>query len=75
MSRNYLKFAFGYFDRDNSGDISLEEIKKRFLQTSKNNTEEVEKQLKEMFGEIDINGDGTISFEEFCKMMKNIIKS
>ena len=75
MSRNYLKFAFGYFDRDNSGDISLEEIKKRFLQTSKNNTEEVEKQLKEMFGEIDINGDGTISFEEFCKMMKNIIKA
>ena len=75
MSRNYLKFAFGYFDRDNSGDISLEEIKKRFLQTSKNNTNEVEKQLKEMFGEIDINGDGSISFEEFCKMMKNIIKS
>jgi Ca2+-binding EF-hand superfamily protein len=28
-----------------------------------------------LFGEIDINGDGTISFEEFCKMMKNIIKS
>ena len=74
MSRNYLKFAFGYFDRDNSGDISLEEIKKRFMQTSKNNSEKVEKQLKDMFKEIDINGDGSISFEEFCKMMKNIIK-
>ena len=75
MSRNYLKFAFGYFDRDNSGDISLEEIKKRFMQTSKNNSSKVEAQLKEMFNNIDINGDGTISFEEFCKMMKNIIKS
>ena len=75
MSRNYLKFAFGYFDRDNSGDISLEEIKKRFMQNSKNNSEKVENQLKEEFKSIDINGDGSISFEEFCKMMKNIISS
>jgi len=48
MSRNYLKFAFGYFDRDNSGDISLEEIKKRFMQNSKNNSEKVETILKKM---------------------------
>ena len=75
MSRNYLKFAFGYFDRDNSGDISLEEIKKRFMQNSKNNSEKVENQLKEEFRSIDINGDGSISFEEFCKMMKKIISS
>ena len=75
MSRNYLKFAFGYFDRDNSGDISLEEIKKRFMQNSKNNSEKVEMQLKEEFKSIDINGDGSISFEEFCKMMKKIISS
>jgi Ca2+-binding EF-hand superfamily protein len=45
------------------------------MQTSKNNSFKVEVQLKEMFNCIDINGDGTISFEEFCKMMKNIIKS
>ena len=32
-------------------------------------------QLKEEFKSIDINGDGSISFEEFCKMMKKIISS
>ena len=73
MSQNYLKFAFNYFDRDSSGDISFEEIKKRFTQNSKNSNPKVEKELKEIFDSIDINGDGSISFGEFCKMMKNIM--
>ena len=75
MSQNYLKFAFNYFDRDSSGDITFEEIKKRFIQNSKNVNEEVDKELKEIFDSIDINGDGSISFNEFCKMMKNIMQS
>ena len=75
MSKNYLKFAFNYFDRDSSGDISFEEIKKRFTQNIKNSNPNVEKELKEIFDSIDINGDGCICFEEFCKMMKNIMQS
>ncbi len=75
MSQNYLKFAFNYFDRDYSGDITFEEIKKRFTQNAKNVNEEVDKELKEIFDSIDINGDGSISFNEFCKMMKNILQS
>ena len=30
MSQNYLKYAFRYFNHNNSSNISLEEIKKRF---------------------------------------------
>ena len=75
MSKNYLKFAFNYFDRDSSGDITFEEIKKRFTQNSKNTNPKVDKELKEIFDKIDINGDGSISFGEFCKMMKNIMQS
>ena len=75
MSKNYLKFAFNYFDRDSSGDITFEEIKKRFTQNAKNVNEKVDQQLKEIFDSIDINGDGSISFNEFCKMMKNIMQS
>ena len=75
MSKNYLKFAFNYFDRDSSGDITFEEIKKRFTQNSKNINVKVDKELKEIFDSIDINGDGSISFNEFCKMMKNIMQS
>ena len=75
MSQNYLKFAFNYFDRDSSGDITFEEIKKRFIQNSKNTNPKVDKELKQIFDSIDINGDGSISFGEFCKMMKNIMQS
>ncbi len=75
MSRNYLKFAFCYFDRDNSGDISLDEIEKRFMQNSKNVNDNVLEQLKQNFKDIDVSGKGSISFEEFCTMMKNIMKS
>ena len=75
MSQNYLKFAFNYFDRDSSGDITFEEIKKRFTQNTKNTNSKVDKELKEIFDKIDINGDGSISFGEFCTMMKNIMQS
>ena len=75
MSQNYLKFAFNYFDRDSSGDITFEEIKKRFTQNTKNVNDEVDRELKAIFDSIDINGDGSISFNEFCKMMKNIMQS
>ena len=73
MSQNYLKFAFNYFDRDSSGDITFEEIKKRFSQNSNYNSEKMDSELREIFDKIDINNDGSISFFEFCKMMKNII--
>ena len=75
MSQNYLKFAFNYFDRDSSGDISFEEIKKRFSQNSNYVSEKMDSELKEIFDKIDINKDGLISFYEFCKMMKNIMES
>ena len=75
MSQNYLKFAFNYFDRDASGDITYEEIRKRFTQNSKNTISKVDEELKEIFDSIDINKDGSISFGEFCKMMKNIMQS
>ena len=75
MSQNLLKFAFNYFDRDSSGDITFEEIKKRFSQSSSYNSTKMDEELKNMFNKIDINNDGSISFFEFCKMMKNIMES
>jgi len=75
MSQNYLKFAFNYFDRDSSGDITFEEIKRRFTQNKNYNSEKMDNELREIFDKIDINKDGLISFYEFCKMMKNIMES
>ena len=76
LNNKNLKVAFEYFDRDNSGEITLEEIKKRFMQSAQNaNNESIEEKLKEVFSINDINKDGHISFEEFCKTMKSIIGS
>ena len=74
-SVNYLKYAFDYFDTDNSGDITLSEIEAKFFQTSKNQTQNSKKELKKLFDKIDINGDGKISFEEFSIMIKDIINN
>ena len=75
LSDNFLRYAFNYFDRDKNGQISFNEIKQLFYQNDKNkHNSEAHKQLQKNFDEIDINGDGVLSFDEFVKMTKNIIK-
>ena len=73
MGDNVLKFAFRFFDKDNSGVITLKEIEDVFKKsvTDKKN---VEKALKKIISEVDINNDGAISFEEFSKVMKKMLE-
>ena len=75
MSKNYLKFAFSYFDVENNGVITFEELKKRFLQNRNNNNDYIEKELKKVYDSIDVNHKGNVTFNEFCKMMKNILRN
>ena len=75
LSVNFLQFAFNYFDKDHDGEITLEEVKNKFFLSDKNRSSaKAQEQLQKSFNEIDINGDGKLSFEEFGKMMENIIK-
>ena len=60
-----MKAAFKVYDKDNSGSISTDEIKE-VLGVGANISEEVWKQI---VNEIDANGDGEVSFEEFKEMM------
>ena len=67
--------AFKSFDKDHDGEITLEEVKNKFFLNDKNrNSAKAQEQLQQSFNEIDINGDGKLSFEEFGKMMENIIR-
>ena len=66
ISNEKLKAAFRLFDKDGSGTISPEEIRKVLGINSS------DKHLAELVAEIDENGDGEIQFDEFCNMMKRL---
>lgn len=70
LTEKNLKIAFDVFDKDKSGGISASELKLLLGESNVHTKEEV---WKNMIKEIDLNGDGQISFEEFKKMMKNVI--
>lgn len=65
LQESKLKAAFDYYDKDGSGSISVEEIRD-VLGVGKNITREVWDQV---VLEVDENGDGEVSFEEFKIMM------
>ena len=73
MGDNVLKFAFRFFDKDNSGKIDIGEIEKVFKKsiTDQNHVEEA---LNKIIYEVDVNRDGKISFEEFSKVMKKMLE-
>ena len=73
MGDNVLKFAFRFFDKDNSGKIDFEEIEKVFKK-SVTDKDHVEEALNKIIYEADLNRDGKISFDEFSRVMKKILE-
>ena len=66
LTAEHYARAFDYFDIDHSGGISYEEIAK-FL-----DGQESQEAIKAIFCDIDSNGDGNISREEFVTLfLKN----
>ena len=65
-----LQAAFKMFDKDGSGIITADEIKEvlQFGGTNQLNAAAINAIIKQ----VDENGDGEISFEEFVAMMKKI---
>jgi len=69
-SNDKLQAAFKMFDKDGSGIISADEIKE-VLQFGGSNTLSAQA-VDAIIKQVDENGDGQISFEEFVAMMKKI---
>ena len=69
LQEEKLKAAFQIYDKDNSGMISTDEIKE-VLGVGKSISEEVWIQILK---EVDENGDGEVSFEEFKIMMEKLL--
>jgi calcium-dependent protein kinase len=61
LNMRNLKLAFNLMDADGNGSISRQELRNVF-ETSEKKDEEL---WIEVFKEVDVNGDGAITFEEF----------
>ena len=72
LKEEILEFAFKFFDKDNSGEITLNEIKEVFLNSVVKRSEE-ENSFKKIILEVDKDRDGKISYKEFEIMMKKLI--
>ena len=67
VTEERLEKAFKMFDKDNSGKLSVKEIRNVFGGT--------EAQWKQVIDEIDLNNDGEVDFGEFKIMMVNMNKN
>ena len=74
MNKNVLMVAFKYFDKNNSGDITFDEIEKLFKDSVKDKNE-VHESLQKIMKDADINIDGKITFDEFVLIMKKLIQN
>ena len=66
-----MKFAFQYFDKDNNGEITIDEISLIFKDHL--NTKSINEGLKKILSEVDEEGNGKITYAKFCKLMKSLI--
>ena len=70
LQEEKLRAAFNYFDKDKSGDISVQEIK-QVLGSSIVTSDQV---WTDLLAEVDIDVNGGIDFEEFKNMMIKLLK-
>nr|XP_027063445.1 calcium-dependent protein kinase 2-like [Coffea arabica] len=62
-----LYTAFQYFDKDNSGFITRDELETAMKDYGMGDPATI----KEIISEVDTDNDGRINYEEFCTMMRS----
>ncbi|XP_052179134.1 calcium-dependent protein kinase 2-like [Diospyros lotus] len=63
----HLYRAFKYFDKDNSGFITRDELETAMKDYGMGD----DANIKEIISEVDTDNDGRINYEEFCAMMRS----
>ena len=69
MTRENLKYAFKFLDKDNSRTLNAQKIISAFLAKS---NKEFEAIFNIYLNEVDKDGDGIIDFNQFCLLMTKI---
>ena len=72
LTEKNLRMAFNVFDRDKNGGISQNELKYILGEYNVNVKEHL---WRKMIEQIDLNRDGQISYDEFHKMMMDVINN
>lgn len=67
--RNEILRAFRLFDDDKTGKISFKNLKRVAIELGEDLSDE---ELLDMINQVDEDGDGQISLEEFIKLFKNM---
>ena len=70
LQESHLRGAFQYFDKDNSGSISKEELRICLQGDDFTLTEE---QINQLLSGVDANNDGEVDYQEFIEMMRGNI--
>jgi len=65
-----LRKAFDFFDADKNGKIDKSELEAVLKEA---NIAYTQQQLETFMSRIDLDGNGSIDYDEFCKMMNEII--
>ena len=68
LSKKNLQIVFDFLDKNKNGKISYDEIKD-ILDKENKSEDDI---WKALVNEVDLDGDGEISFNEFVYMMKNV---
>jgi len=68
LKENHLRTAFAYFDADNSGTITRDELRQCLQSDDFTLSEE---QINDLLNGVDSNNDGQIDYVEFIAMMKD----
>jgi calcium-dependent protein kinase len=71
LNDKILSFAFKYFDKDDKGVITINEISYIFKDHLA--IKDVNEGLKKIISEVDEDNDGKITYNEFCKLMRSLI--
>jgi calcium-dependent protein kinase len=71
LTDEVLKFAFKYFDINDTGEITYSSISSIFKDHIK--SKGIEESLKKIMDEVDEDRDGKITYSQFCILMKNIL--
>ena len=66
LTEEYLKYAYKYLDKENKGNLSVEDINSLFLEGG-NKLFEIA--ITKDISDIDEDGDGNINYQEFKKLM------